>query len=204
MNATTAAGKIEFFGELRCGRCTSRVSADDVGCPHCGLAFEDSPRRPEPAPSGSLKGLRPMPVRTVACAVWMLAALGGLAWSLGGGEASEAVSAEVECQVCLQEIRTLLSGLEGKAGPDRTGTEFWAEAARLSGRSAPEGCPAAGTPYRGPTQAWDRIPANGVVACDPDGAHPDGLRYLTKDGRILLAMPGTPEHAWALAATKAD
>jgi len=102
-----------------------------------------------------------------------------------------------------------LGRLESRKPPPREfGSAFWTTLVAQEHRTDRVACaeaervlrfgPAA---YRGPRKPLAEIPPGGVIACDREGVHPDGIRVLLKDGSLSLAKRGTDEYARALQET---
>jgi hypothetical protein len=110
---------------------------------------------------------------------------------------------EVVKESCRDNLKKLYNGLkhyEKEVGslPDDTGSAFWQVVAEREGLTEELECAAAvfedfdtdEVPYRGPSAPWKDIAPDGVIACDREKSHKDGIFVLFKDGRIEFAPKG--------------
>jgi hypothetical protein len=211
--------------EMACPACGGKIREGAVLCRHCKTAF------PEPARAGmSLVGSKtaratappdfgappvlppsdPSPGGSGA-AVWILAGVFGLialicmggALVFSGSLKSKAEERRVtSCRAAMDRLRNAVQ--DRQSTPGRMDTDV----ATLTGEAFLEKvlgflprCDAG--IFRGPTTPWSRIASDGVVACDHEHGHRDGVHVLLKSGRVEFAPRDSLLHQRAMRETVA-
>lgn len=182
--------------ELRCPKCTARMAAGAEACGFCGHSVAP----PAPAPVRD-----PRRIRVAFLLAWSVAALiVGLSF-LGTPAAAPLVAPEQVCRGNLELLHAAVVRFSRmrEEPPKTKGTAFWQVIAEAESEGAALACPldAARNVYRGPAGPWAKIPDTGVIACDAEGVHPDGIRVLLKNGQIESAAKGSDLYLRALRET---
>lgn len=190
-------------------------AADEQRCPFCAEVIKKGARicrfcktdleRP-PEPSRPRLPSAAAPRKSSSAPIWILlgvflfigvVCVGGFVFVLVN---QRGVFGQAMEQTCRQQLATLYSALrayekdEGGA-PRETGSAFWAAIAETQDVEEALDCPSAvmsdmsrdSWPYRGPAVPWDRVPEDGIIACDRVKSHLKGVNVLFKNGRVEFA-----------------
>ena len=209
--------------EMACPACGGKIREGAVLCRHCKTSFAEparagmslvgaktaSPSAPpdfgappvlppsDPSPGGS------------SATVWILAGVFGLiaivcmggALVFSGSMKTKAEERRVTtCRSTMDRLRTAV--IDRQPSPGRidqnvatlTGDAFLRKVLGVAPR-----CDAGY--FRGPAVPWDRIPSDGVVACDHETGHAEGVHVLLKSGRVAFAPRDSLLHLRAIRET---
>jgi len=177
--------------EIRCPKCQAKILAEAKACGFCG--HDLSPGKPE-VPAAAGPGKSPSRIRVLLLLAWTAtAAIAGLSF-LGGSDAG-LVPREQVCRGHLELLHAAILRYLSAHGsaPNAKGTAFWQVVAEVESEGNALSCPLASSKpvYRGPTGRWEGTPETGVVACDREGVHPDGITVLLKNGQVEFAPMGS-------------
>lgn len=187
--------------ESRCPKCQAKVPAAAKACGFCGHALSANRAK---VPAEAEAGKAPSRIRVLLLLAWAaVAAIAGLSF-LGGSDAA-LVPPEQVCRGHLELLHAaVLRYISAREiAPNAKGTAFWQVVAEAESEGSALCCPLASSKlvYRGPTGRWESIAETGVVACDREGVHPEGITVLLKNGQVEFAPKGSDLHQRALRET---
>lgn len=191
-----------IMGERRCPKCVALIRDETGVCGFCRTTL----RRARSGPAASPVRRR---VILAACLAWTAGAAVFLVRGAAGPPA--VIDPGEECRGNLLTLHAAYLRVQAsKEGlPRDLGADFWAAIVRRENLGEGLRC-GAGRPldrrlvatYRGPRVPVDKLPPDGVIACDRDEVHPEGVWVLAKDGRVTFAPREGEEHARALRETR--
>lgn len=196
-------------GELRCPKCTKKVEETDRVCAFCQAPLPGPNTRRMMAEATALATARARKLRPLWIALlslWTAGALAFLVWWLLD-RAPAVVSPVDACRSQLEGLRAFLQvAVDAKqALPSSTGSKFWNELFQADAGASLAGCPTSTSSsaprYRGPARPYASLPPEAIVACDPPGAHRQGVNVLLKDGSVVFFPAGSPDHERAFRET---
>jgi len=188
--------------ETRCPKCQAKIPA---GAKECGFCGHDLSATTPTVSAAAGPRIAPSRIRVLLLLAWTVtAAIAGLSF-LGGGSDGGLVPPEQVCRGHLELLHAAILRYVSAHGtaPNAKGTAFWQVIAEAEGEGSALSCPLAGAKpvYRGPAGRWEVIPETGVVACDREGVHPEGMTVLLKNGQVEFAPRGSDLHQRALRET---
>ena len=190
----------EAVVESRCSKCQAVINPD-LGV--CGFCYQ-TVGRPEAAAAAKPRRTK-RGVLAVALGAWAVGVLVIGLLFLVEAEA-EGVPPATVCHGHLELLHAAALRCETPEGglPKSKGGAFWKDVGAREGEESALACPlgaAAHPVYRGPAGAWEKIADDGIVACDSEGNHTDGITVLFKNGRIEFAPSGSDLYKRALQET---